>query len=294
MASIEELKHKIATAGDLQSVVKTMKALAAVSIRQYEKAVESLTEYDRTLEKGWQILLKNYPELLLKKSSQASQSMGLVVFGSDWGMCGQFNERIAEYTFNYLDSRSIPNNKRLILAAGTRISDRLEATGQECETVFNLPNSVVGITSIIQEIVLTLEKWRRQGQVSQIIVIYNRITTGVTYRPTRLQIFPLNSKWLHQLQQQPWQSRSLPTFTMDKDQLAAALFRQYFFVSLFYACAESLKSENTSRLAAMQMAEKNIAERLSELNREFNHQRQTTITEELLDIVSGFEALTNN
>ena len=80
---------------------------------------------------------------------------------------------------------------------------------------------------------------------------------------------------------------------MESEKLAAALFRQYFFVSLYNACAESLKSENISRLAAMQMAEKNIAERLSELNREFNHQRQTTITEELLDIVSGFEALTN-
>lgn len=293
MATIEELKHKIATADDLQSVVKTMKALAAVSIRQYEKAVESLTEYDRTLEKGWQILLKNHPELLLKKSSQATQSQGLVVFGSDWGMCGQFNEKIAEYTQDYLHNLLITKDKRHILAVGTRISDRLEAVGQNCEAVFNLPNSVVGITSIIQEIVLTLEKWRKQGQVSQIIVIYNRITTGVVYRPTSLQIFPLNLDWLHQLQQQQWQSSSLPTFTMDKDKLAAALFSQYFFVSLFNACAESLKSENTSRLAAMQMAEKNIAERLSELNREFNHQRQTTITEELLDIVSGFEALTN-
>lgn len=293
MATIEELKHKIATANDLKSVVKIMKSLAAVSIRQYEKAVESLTEYDRTLEKGWQILLKNHPQLLLNKSSQSIQSLGLVVFGSDWGMCGQFNERIAKYTHQYLNKSLISEDERLILAVGTRVYDHLEALGQPCEGVFNLPNSVVGITSVIQEIVLTLEKWRRQEQVSQIIVIYNRITTGVTYCSTSLQIFPLNLDWLHQLKQQQWQSRSLPTFTMNPDKLAAALFRQYFFVSLFNACAESLKTEQTSRLNAMQMAEKNIAERLSELDREFNHQRQTTITEELLDIVSGFEALAN-
>ena len=80
---------------------------------------------------------------------------------------------------------------------------------------------------------------------------------------------------------------------MSEDKLMAALFRQYFFVSLYRACAESLKSENTSRLTAMQMAEKNISERLVELNLEFNQQRQTTVTEELLDIVAGFEALTN-
>lgn len=69
MTTIEELKHKIATAQDLQSVVKTMKALAAVSIRQYEKAAESLTEYNLTLELGLQILLKNRPEVLLKTRS---------------------------------------------------------------------------------------------------------------------------------------------------------------------------------------------------------------------------------
>ena len=256
MATIEDLKHQITTAQDLQSVVKTMKALAAVSIHQYEKAVQSLTEYDRTLEMGWQILLKKHPEVLLQEASNPIQSLGLVVFGSDWGMCGQFNERIADYTQKYVNSLSISHHNQLILTVGTRISDRLKAVGQNCETAFNLPSSVAGITPVIQEIVLALEIWRKQERVNRIIVIYNRITSGAVYHPTRLQIFPLNLGWLQQLRQQKWNSRSLPTFTMNKDKLAAALFRQYFFVSLYRACAESLKSENTSRLAAMQMAEK--------------------------------------
>ena len=292
MATIEELKHRIATANDLQSVVKTMKALAAVSIRQYEKAVESLTEYDRTLEMGWQILLKHQPEMLLQQASAIDRRVGIVAFGSDWGMCGQFNERIADYTQKYSNSLSLHDHNRLILAIGSRVCDRLEAAGHKCEVCFTLPSSIAGITSTIQEMVLILEKWQQEKQVAHIIVIYNRILNGSTYRPTNLQIFPLNLEWLKKLQQQKWTSHSLPTFTMNQDKLAAALFRQYFFVSLYRACAESLKSENTSRLAAMQMAEKNIAERLSELNMEFNHQRQTIITEELLDIVAGFEALT--
>ena len=188
---------------------------------------------------------------------------------------------------------SLAEHNRLILAIGSRIGDRLEAAGHKCEACFPLPSSILGITAIIQEMVLILEQWRQEKQVDQIIVIYNRIVNGSTYRPTDLQIFPLNLERLKKLQQQKWTSRSLPTFTMSQDKLATVLFRQYFFVSLYRACAESLKSENTSRLAGMQMAETNIAERLSELNMEFNHQRQTTITEELLDIVSGFEALTN-
>ncbi len=294
MATIEELKRKIATAGDLQSVVKTMKALAAVSIRQYEKAVESLSEYNRTLEMGLQILLKQRPEMLLKQTSAFSRPIGIVVLGSDWGMCGQFNERITNYLVEKLENLALEPENKLILAIGSKVCDSIQATGHKCEACFTLPSSIGGITSAVQEIVLILEKWRRENQVEQILLIYNHIDSGATYHPTDLQIFPLNIQWLKSLQQKQWTSRSLPTFTMNEERLAAALFRQYFFVSLYRACAESLKSENTSRLAAMQMAEKNITERLTELTMEFNHQRQTTITEELLDIVSGFEAVLNS
>jgi F-type H+-transporting ATPase subunit gamma len=70
-----------------------------------------------------------------------------------------------------------------------------------------------------------------------------------------------------------------------------ALIREYLFISLFRACAESLASENASRLAAMQRAEKNIGELLEDLNRTFHRLRQNSIDEELFDVVSGFEAL---
>ena len=291
MTTIEELSHKIRTADDLKSVVKTMKALAAVSIHQYEQAVESLTQYDRTLEMGWQILLHRDPEIVLKESNRSTQGLGLVIFGSDWGMCGQFNERIADYTQKYLNPLSISPQDVLIANVGAKIGDRLKTTGQNCDASFNLPSSVMGITTVIQEVVLTLEAWLKQELVHQIVVVYNSIISGTVYRPTRLQIFPLNLSWLQDLKRQKWTSSSLPSFTMNEDQLAVALFRQYFFVSLYRACAESLKSENISRLAAMQMAEKNITERLSELNMQLNQLRQTTITAELLDIVAGFEAL---
>jgi F-type H+-transporting ATPase subunit gamma len=70
-----------------------------------------------------------------------------------------------------------------------------------------------------------------------------------------------------------------------------ALIREYLFVSLFRACAESLASENASRLAAMQRADKNIDELLEDLNRTFHRLRQSGIDEELFDVISGFEAL---
>ncbi|MGF1478523.1 MAG: F0F1 ATP synthase subunit gamma [Cyanophyceae cyanobacterium] len=283
-----ELKRKIDSANDLQSVVKTMKALAAVSIRQYEKAVVSLAEYNRTLELGTQILLKNAPESLIGVKPARTDRLGIVVFGSDQGLCGQFNERLAQL----IETLSLPvpwSSK--VLTVGVRIRDRLAAAGITSEVCFTVPSSISGITPIVQKIVITLEAWRRERAINHILLFHNYPRSSAAYSPQKQQLFPLNLDRLRELQQQPWSSRSLPTYTMDRDRLASALFRQYFFVALYRACAESLASENASRLASMQIAEKNISDRLTALQAEFNHQRQTTITNELLDIVAGFEAL---
>ncbi len=293
MPNLETFKRKIDTAQDLQSVVKTMKALAAVSIRQYEKAVISLNSYDKTLEMGLQIILKNAPQVLLKTDnfSKGKEQLALVIFGSDQGMCGQFNERISTYVLKHLESLDITNSNYTILTIGLRLADRLKILEYQSEQVLNIPSSIEGITPTIQDSVLILEKWRKQKRIDKILVFHNKFISGSNYEPYYVQIFPLNVNRLKILQQQTWKSHSLPTFTMSPEKLVSVLFKQHFFVSLYRACAGSLASENASRLASMQVAEKNIEERLLALKTEFQHQRQTLITEELLDIVSGFEAL---
>ena len=88
MQTTESLKRRIKSAGDLLSVVKTMKALAAVSIRQYQKAVESLDDYNRTVEMGLQIVLKERMRTMMQSKAMASKRMGVIIFGSDQGLCG--------------------------------------------------------------------------------------------------------------------------------------------------------------------------------------------------------------
>jgi F-type H+-transporting ATPase subunit gamma len=85
--------------------------------------------------------------------------------------------------------------------------------------------------------------------------------------------------------------KNLPEIMGSKTETLRALIREYLFVSLFRACAESLASENASRLAAMQRADKNIDELLEDLNRTFHRLRQSGIDEELFEVISGFEAL---
>jgi F-type H+-transporting ATPase subunit gamma len=290
MQTIEPLKRKIKSAQDLLSVVKTMKVLAAVSIRQYEKAMESLVEYNRTVEMGLQVVLKQKPEGISIAEPILKERLGAIIFGSDQGMVGQFNEVIARHAVSEINKLQVKQKNCTVLAVGMRVISSLEEAGQPVEEYFSLPGSTAAITSAVEDLALKMEEWRSQEKIDQIFIFYNR-ERGASYSPHTIHLLPVDPGWFQDLEQKPWPSRAIPFFTMDWNRLFSSLIQQYLFVSLYRAFAESLASENAGRLASMQAAEKNIEDLLEELNSQFQQQRQSSITEELLDIVAGFEAL---
>ncbi len=291
MLTLEGLKRSIRTAGDLQSVVKTMKALAAVNIRQYQQALGSLHDYSRTIEQGFQILVKQLSATSFVPLSAARKKLGAVVFGSDQGMCGQLNEQVATHFENHSTEMEVPKGTAKILVIGTRLAGRLEDLGHKVETPFALPTTVARVTPAVQATLLSIEAWTSGGDVDHIRLYYCEHLSSGSYAPKSLDLLPLDGQWLESLASREWEGRSLPMFTQEPDRLFSRLVQQYLFVSLFRAFVESLASENASRLLSMQAAERNIKERLDELSSLYHQERQMTITGEILDIVSGFEAL---
>jgi F-type H+-transporting ATPase subunit gamma len=156
---------------------------------------------------------------------------------------------------------------------------------------FTVPNSVKAITPLVGQILVETEARQRHGDVTELHLFYNRPTSGSVYAPVSQRLLPLDETWRRKLAERPWPAGRLPEVMGGGTATLRALVREYLFVSLFRACAESLKSENASRLAAMQRADKNIDELLEDLNRTFHRQRQNGIDEELFDVISGFEAL---
>jgi F-type H+-transporting ATPase subunit gamma len=123
------------------------------------------------------------------------------------------------------------------------------------------------------------------------MLFHARQKSAAGYTPQTVHILPIDSQWIEQHQSQAWDSSSLPMFTMEPDRLLSSLIQEYLFITIFRAYAESMASENAARLAAMQGAQKNIEELMDDLQSDYNQLRQMSITEELLDLVSGFEAL---
>lgn len=283
MATLEALKRRLEGAKDLQSIVKAMKSLSAVRIRQFREAVAALGGYADTLELGFQILLRDQRDVQLPAPDEDARRV-VIIYGAEQGLAGQFNTRILEAAERALAGADL-------FVVGERLAGRLTASGRTIARRFPAPGSVDAITRLVGDLVMAIQTWREEQGVERFVLFYNRYTGGASYEPRRVELLPLDRDWLDALRHREWSGPSLPMHRESWPTLFRAVLREYLFIALYRGCAESLASENASRLSAMEAAESRIEERREELQRRYNRQRQQAITEELLEIVAGFEAL---
>jgi F-type H+-transporting ATPase subunit gamma len=288
--SSAELRQKLDVAADLHGVVRTMKAMAASSIGKYEQAVRALAEYDRAVKLGLAVSLRaiQWQPTPAQSTAPRTQMLNAIVFGSDQGLVGQFNDLIAQFA---IESLAKLTGAAVVWAVGERVHARLADAGLSVKGLFKVPNDVSGITALVGHLQEQAETRGIYEGGEPLYVFHNRQSTGSVYEPTSQRLLPLDHAWREAMIEVRWPTKSTPELLASPAIILRALVREYLFISLFQACAESLASENASRLAAMQRAEKNIDELKEQLTRRFHQARQTSIDEELFDVVSGFEAL---
>ena len=289
MPTPDSLRRTIATAESLRGIVRTMKTLAAVSIRQYEQAVAAATDYERAVRLGLAALLGESAPVRSQTDPPSSRKrpiVGLIAFGSDHGLCGRFNEDLAEHIRAAL--AGFPAHGHRILAVGVRLAAILESLGLVPEQTFHTPAAATGIVHTLRQILPTLEKWRNTG-VESLLLCQQRPQAGMRPTPHTLALLPLDPVGFQN--PGPWPGRSLPGHRGDRAALLTELLNEWLFIAFFRACAESLAGEHASRLLAMQNAERNIEDKLATLHALYHRQRQEAITTELLDVVVGFETL---
>jgi len=284
------LSRKISSAGDLQSVVRTMKALAAANISQYEQSVLALGDYKQTVELGLSVCLRAIgpPPLASGKHKTRPPVVRAVVFGSDQGLVGQFNETVTDFAINSL--ATLPcKAKPQIWAVGECAYTRLADAGLTLLGLYAVPHSVQAIAPLIGQILLANETIDEDN--NELYLFYNRLSADRLYTPTQQRLLPLDGHWRQDIASQPWPTQRLPEVLGDSTATLSALTGEYLFISIFRACAESLASENTNRLAAMERADQNIDGLLESLHSSFHQLRQSSIDEELFDVIAGYEAL---
>ena len=256
--------EKLAGLGILCSVVRTMKSLAIATIGQYEQSLLALADYYRTIELGLSVCFRKTESTVLtatRKDQADGGVIGAVVFGSDQGLVGQFNDVVADYA---IKSLPVHWDKVKVFAVGERVHARLADAGLPGLELFTAPNSIKTITPLIGQILVESETPNSGVEVTELHLFHNRPKPGEAYEPVHQKLLPLDENWRRNLVELSWPTGNLPEILGNVSETLRVFIRSYLFVSLFRACAESLASENASRLAAMQRADKNIAEMLDD------------------------------
>ncbi len=280
------LRHQIDSASDLQAVVRTMRALAASRIHQYEQSVLALADYWQALNLGLGACLRLSGPVAAAPAQRglAATNVGAIVFGSDQGLVGQFNEGIVAHALKAL--QAMPS-RPVIWAVGERIRARLSDAGITVAGTYAQPSAVEAIAPLIERLQFDTQAHASQRLSPRLYLFFNQPKSGALYEPVTQRLLPLDDAWRAQQLAPAWPTRAQPDIIGNAAQALKALIHEHLFIALYRACAESLASENASRLAAMERADKNIDELLVRLGGRYRSERQRAIDEELFDVVAG-------
>jgi F-type H+-transporting ATPase subunit gamma len=289
--TLDALARRTSSMQGIRSVVHTMKTLSVINSAPYEHAARAIGAYHDTVLEGLHAFLSQVGPLDVTRSAVAEQV--LIVFGSDHGLCGNYNEALAGHVNRHFDRAS---GQITVLCVGVQMANALADQDIASETTFFPPASVDGIGRLANLLTRHLDEIQRDTRSGDVAVSLAYFTRDdkLGQRPEMTALLPLDPALVRALQGKPWVSRSLPSFSMPPGDLFRALIRSHLFAGMFRAASEALVTENAARLALMQQAEQSVDDRLNTLTAETRSVRQSEITTELLDVIIGFEALKKN
>ena len=287
--NLENLNRRIKTTSDLSEIVSTMKMLSSVNVGQFEKALKSLTQYGQTIRDAFHGLFTqesfhyDAPEIPKGKPNVLA-----IIIGSDNGLVGKFNRELMDFATTYLEEKF--SNIHL-LTVGKRIALLSNNQNLKIAASFPSPNSVKEIAPMAAQLLNQINDIASHNKIDFVYLLANRKQGNTSFIPQARQIIPLPDANLKQLTCTKWNGRTLPLITADKKELFHALIQEYLIVVISHDLAASLASEHYTRMIHMQEAEKNIEKSLDEFHLEYQQLRQTQITDELIDIISGAEEM---
>ena len=283
--TLEHLTRKNDTLTSIRGIVHTMKTLSAINAAPYEQAAQSIESYHQTILQGLASFVYRTGGVSVLSEAVQPNTQLLVVFGSDHGLCGNYNELLANKVVEY--SKAEPMAKQHILCIGSRMGNALLEQELRPDVVLMPPASADGVGRLAGDIVTRIEQLGSGQALTNLavtLVFTQREEQGYQETVTR-NLLPLDKSLLQPKQR--WQSRSLPDYTMNSETLLASLIRNHVFASVFRASAEAMVTENATRLALMQQAEQSVDEQLEAVQQDLSSVRQDEITNELMDIVIG-------
>ena len=226
METLEDLSRHIEVARDLQSVVRTMKAVSAVGIRRHEAAEQAMRHYLETVELGLQAALRDLPGSAPWFAGKDEGRVGIVVIGSEIGLCGGFNERLVEFTLARLAEQNIDTSQCQVLVIGTRAEAAWQVKSGHPAHLEEAPATIEALPATVGGVLTRLDRWRAEDDVSRLVLFHQRMGGPQISEPVEVPLFPIAPDWLASLRARRWPSRRLPLRFGPAEGVTRALVRQ--------------------------------------------------------------------
>ncbi|MDC3034248.1 F0F1 ATP synthase subunit gamma [Candidatus Pelagibacter sp.] len=291
MASLDDLKKRIASVKSTQKITKAMKMVAAAKLRKAQESAEKGRPYS---EKMNNVILnlssgisdkENAPKLL---SGTGNKKVYLcVVMTSDRGLCGGFNSNIIKKAKSYF-SKILSEGKELkIITVGSKGNDQLKRMYGDkiIENISFKESKNANYFDADKVGKIVIDKFEN-SEFDICTIFYNQFKNVITQIPQAQQIIPLNSE-----DSEDNTSEESYEFEPDEDEILSNLLPKNISTQIFKAMLENSASEQGSRMSAMDNATRNAGEMVDKLTIQYNRSRQAAITKELIEIISGAESL---
>ncbi len=281
MASLQQIEKQIESIEGLQDIIHSMRSLAATYLSRAEERLDGVRAYADTVGHAIEDCLAGRDIRLHERDALGD---AVLVFFSEQGLCGRFNEVMAEAASERAKDLDLPR----FIAVGKRGPALLRRQTLEIQAEMSGTTSPDGIDNAIHTIARTVVALHEKGAIAKLYLLYARYLSPGRIAPQFERVLPLD---LSQWREKRKVLAAPPEVGLSRIALLSGLVDEYAFVSLYRAMTESLASENGMRLQSMEAARSNIDESIEDLRQQARIQRQNEITEELLDVVSGAEAL---
>jgi len=276
MKTTKDIELKIKKFEDIGKIVLSMKSIASLNVQKSEHIINSLRDYENEIIKSLQKVLSFFPEVSLafKEGKKA-----VVVYGSDQGLCGLFNEKIGREMENiFLKEEGFEG----FIVIGKKLDDVI--SDKKIKT-FKAPVDYESIYSYASELMEYLSDMYISEKINEVYVAYNQFMGIGRYRPVYKKVIPfeIERKRLFSFP---------PVVDIDPSQILSHLIIEYLFAGIYRAYIESFLSENGVRLMNMSNASKSIEKNIKKLDVEKNYYRQEEITDEIQEIISAYNVIT--
>lgn len=292
MPSLKDIRLKIESVKNTQQITKAMKLVSAAKLRKAQNQITNLRPYAETLRKVISdIAITQRVKSPFLKSGEEAKNILLVVVTSDRGLCGAFNSQIVKFTENLRKNELKGFEKVDFAFLGKKAAESFGRRGVSSQMTMTRVDRDISY-GLARQISSDLLKKFTDGHYDEIRIVYNEFKSAISQKPVMEKILPVDI-----VRDNSIVESSKATFSNDlvfepaPEIMMVELLEKHFSVQIYRALCESIAAEHGARMTAMENATNNAREVLAKTTLTYNKLRQEKITTELIEIVSGAEAL---